>query len=116
MNWNFVIPLFILFLTYFYVAAAILFADPPEPFNPLRPTVLQLLTRYQLLWPHYRNTPTHGPQVWPWWRWVSVRVVRWEYYRTFTFQDYVGTKPAWNIWVYTRYGAWCFGWYQRGER
>jgi len=48
---------------------------------------------------HFRPDmhPTHGPQVWPWWRLVSFGFVRLE----------LVAKPSigWRLWVYTRWGA-----------
>ncbi len=50
----------------------------------------------------YRHRPTHGPQSWPWWRLLVVNVVR--------CRDALQTPlPSWNVWAYTRWGAWC--WY-----
>lgn len=47
---------------------------------------------------HFRPDmhPTHGPQVWPWWRLVSFGLVHLEV-----------AKPSmgWRLWVYTRWGA-----------
>lgn len=50
----------------------------------------------------HRYHPSHGPQVWPWWRLITVRIVRTRGGRI---------QKAWNIWTYTRWGAWCCGWY-----
>ena len=49
---------------------------------------------------HFRSDlhPTHGPQVWPWWRLVSFSVVRLEIHLPST---------GYRLWVYTRWGA-CF--------
>lgn len=38
----------------------------------------------------------HGPQSWPWWRWISFSIVK------------LGCVPpttGWSLWMYTRRGA-----------
>jgi hypothetical protein len=47
--------------------------------------------------PHLR--PTHGPQVWPWWRLVSIALVN---LRVKT------PSVARRLWVYTRFGGFFF--------
>lgn len=51
---------------------------------------------------HYRAT-LHGPQTWPWWRLLVVRAPRCN-------RDLPPNPHAasWNIWFYTRWGAWCW--------
>jgi hypothetical protein len=48
--------------------------------------------------------PSHGPQAWPWWRLVTVKVCCCSHdpYRFFWI-----TPISWNIWIYTRWGALC---------
>jgi len=60
---------------------------------------------YEIMRPGSRMRPHHGPQTWPWWRLVTVHVVRAS-----------SQQLAWNIWIYTRWGAWCWGWYPRKKR
>lgn len=43
--------------------------------------------------------PSHGPQVWPWWRLISFAAV----YTNPGRQN--PDVPAWNVWAYTRWGA-----------
>lgn len=62
-----------------------------------------------LLIDNHTYHPSHGPKTWPWWRLITINVVlaigcsRTEY-------------RAWNIWTYTRWGAWCCGWYPNPEK
>jgi hypothetical protein len=39
----------------------------------------------------------HGPQTWPWWRWISFSILILPHVH----------KPStgWRLWVYTRWGA-----------
>lgn len=41
----------------------------------------------------------HGPRTWPFWRQLSVNLVR-------CVPFGIG---AWNLWIYTRWGGWCVG-------
>lgn len=49
--------------------------------------------------------PTHGPQVWPWWKLLVVSVVRGSHDPYWYFWI---TPIAYNVWFYTRWGAWCW--------
>jgi len=44
------------------------------------------------------HLPKHSPQVWPWWRLVSVAVVQ---------VRPSGVRFNKNVWIYTRGRAWC---------
>jgi len=72
------------------------------------PTRWHILTQYTWTRPGARLFPIHGPKVWPWWMFVTVRVVRASVAKE--------SQAAWNIWIYTRWGAWCWGWYPRIQR
>lgn len=48
----------------------------------------------------FRN-PGHGPQTWPWWRLLSVSVVK------CMSGDRV-IPLSWNAWFYTRWGSLCW--------
>ena len=52
-------------------------------------------------WKH--GKPTHGPQVWPWWKIVSFSVVE--------LQCYDHTHLGWCLWVYTKWGSQSFYYY-----
>jgi hypothetical protein len=55
-------------------------------------------------WPH-RYRPSHGPQVWPWWRLLTISIVRCgpgDPVRYFWIKGI-----HYNAWFYTRWGAWC---------
>lgn len=57
----------------------------------------------------YRFTKhTHGPKVWPWWRLVVVHPVRWSLLSPIDRAN-ARSHKGYNIWVYTRWGAWCHG-------
>lgn len=46
--------------------------------------------------------PTHGPQNWPWWKVASVSIVRCSH----NPQRFFWITPiAYNIWIYSRWGA-----------
>ena len=49
--------------------------------------------------------PIHGPQTWPWWRLVHLFVVRLPAPRL--------RRAGWRLWVYTRWGAVFFDFYNR---
>jgi hypothetical protein len=50
--------------------------------------------------------PSHGPTVWPFWRLVTIRVVKCEWCNE--PNNWHVIKPiAFNIWAYTRWGALC---------
>lgn len=51
---------------------------------------------------HRYTTHTHGPKVWPCWRLVVVHLARWNGTGESTHKGY-------NVWIYTRWGAWCHG-------
>jgi hypothetical protein len=46
----------------------------------------------------------HGPQVWPWWKILSVNVVRCTHDPVWAFWI---TPISYNIWIYSRWGALC---------
>jgi hypothetical protein len=51
----------------------------------------------------HRFTHTHhGPKVWPWWKLVVFHLARWNGAGVNIYKGY-------NVWVYTRWGAWCHG-------
>lgn len=78
--------------------------------DPIVKWVFRKATQFAI-WPdHYtfRDGVKHGPQTWPWWRVVTVSIVRTCSYRT--------EKRGWNVWFYTRWGAWCCGIYERVPR
>lgn len=54
--------------------------------------------------------PTHGPQVWPWYKLFSVRIVRCSHD---PYWLYWITPIAYNVWFYTRWGAIVWAWYHR---
>ncbi len=53
----------------------------------------------------YIYHPSHGPQSWPWWRLFTVTVARCTHDPAHLFWI---TPIAFNIWLYTRWGAVCF--------
>lgn len=46
---------------------------------------------------------SHGPKVWAWWKLFEFHPIR--------VSRATDKPPAWNWWLYTRYGAWCWGFY-----
>lgn len=54
--------------------------------------------------------PTHGPQHWLWWKLLTINVVRASHDPFFYFWI---TPIAYNIWLYTRWGAICVTYYVR---
>lgn len=48
--------------------------------------------------------PTHGPQTWPWWKLLSIRIVRCTHDPAHFFWI---TPISYNCWFYTRWGAAC---------
>ena len=59
-------------------------------------------------WPPHVYHPTHGPQVWPWWKLVTIHIAG---PCSHDPADYFWITPiSYNIWVYTRWGALCFEW------
>ena len=55
-----------------------------------------MLGRFKVF-PARRMHPAHGPQSWPWWRLLSVTAVKcWP----------SGVRFNYNVWFYTRWGAW----------
>jgi hypothetical protein len=45
----------------------------------------------------------HGPQTWPWWRLASVSVIR--------ASGVILPSTGYNVWLYTRWGAYLLGVY-----
>ncbi len=51
--------------------------------------------------------PSHGPQVWPWWKLLTLSVVRCSHDPFWFFWI---TPISFNVWLYTRWGALCWTW------
>ncbi len=61
---------------------------------------------------HRFTKHTHGPKTWPWWRLVVVHIVAWDgglNNEARKLDDRFNTLKGYNIWIYTRWGAWCNG-------
>lgn len=56
-------------------------------------------------WPHVYQ-PSHGPQTWPWWRLITVSVVRCDGGDPIRYFWINGIY--YNVWIYTRWGAVCW--------
>lgn len=63
------------------------------------------------LWldPHVYK-PSHGPQKWPWWKLLTVHVVRCSHDPAQLFWI---PPISYNAWVYTRWGARCITYHFR---
>lgn len=48
--------------------------------------------------------PTHGPQIWPWWKLATLNVCRCTHDPDRLFWN---IPLSYNIWLYTRWGAIC---------
>ena len=56
---------------------------------------------------HIYHDTSHGPLMWPWWKLLTISIVRCTHdpYRFLWI-----TPITYNIWIYTRWGAMCHTW------
>lgn len=54
--------------------------------------------------PHIYH-PSHGPQSWPWWKLLTVKVCRCSHDPYWFFWI---TPISYNVWIYSRWGALCW--------